>query len=385
MPRPPKAKAAGKKAAGKKAAAAPEVESEIAALPPKDWSLDRTGARAAERLLRARFGADLWGDINVGHIDTGITRHQIFGDWVMIDRGLNFMEAGLPPIDPLNSVTFGGHGTRTLSILTGSANDFKGVAPGLPAVPYRVCDDVVLGTKEELNNVARAIRHAVEVNLCEVITISLGYPLVNSIWHNALGEALDFAYERGVIVVAAGGQFIDRPCYPGKFFRAICVGGYRMANYIRIYQDYAAGAMRAWVDIWGPAKPIWRMSVAKDAAGQLSWSPGFGDGTSFATPHVSAAAAMWLSYHRGDLLAAYDEPWQRVEAFRRLLNSSAESLHTYPDFAGMVRTGNPAPKGDTQAKPLGQGGGLKIDELLRSALPDRARLRKAPEARNQAF
>jgi hypothetical protein len=347
--------------------------------PPKDWSLERTGARVAEGLLRAKFGADLWGDINVGHIDTGVQRHQIFGDWVMIDRGVNYMEPGQPPIDPLKSASFGGHGTRTLSILTGSAAEFKGVAPGLPVVPYRVCDDVILGTKEELNNVARAIRHAIEVNLCEVITISLGYPLVNSLWHNALGDAIDFAYDRGIIVVGAGGQFIDSPCYPGKFCRAICVGGYRLKEYpddIKIYQEYGAkGRMRAWVDIWGPAKPVWRMGVGRDNAGQVVFTPGFGDGTSFATPHVSAAAAMWLSYRRQELLDTYDKPWQRVEAFRYLLQTACDSLNGYPDFKGMVPNASPAKKGDTGLKPKGQGGGIKLDALLLVDLPAVSKLK----------
>jgi subtilisin family serine protease len=357
--------------------------------PPPDWSLERTGARAAERLLRAKYGADLWGDINIGHIDTGIQRLPIFGPWVMIDRGVNYMEPGQPPIDPLVSARFGGHGARTLSILTGSSLQFQGVAPGVPVVPYRACDDVILGTKEELNNVARAIRHAIEVNLCEVITISLGYPLVVSPWHNVLGDAIDFAYERGIIVVAAGGQFINSPCYPGKFFRAICVGGYRLMEYpdrIRIYQNYGnKGAMRAWVDVWGPAKPVWRMDAVKDATGNVTQKPGFGDGTSFATPHVSAAAAMWLSYRRQELLATYDLPWQRVEAFRLLLQSTSENLSRYQDFKGMVPNASPARKGDTAAKPVGQGGGVQLDALLQSTIPPKSKLRfESRLAREQA-
>ena len=42
-----------------------------------------------------------WGGIRVGHIDTGITKHPALGAWVMRDRGVNFMEPGTPPIDPL--------------------------------------------------------------------------------------------------------------------------------------------------------------------------------------------------------------------------------------------------------------------------------------------
>ena len=325
------------------------------------------------------LGADLWGDINVGHIDTGVQRHQIFGDWVMIDRGVNYMEPGQPPIDPLKSASFGGHGTRTLSILTGSAADFKGVAPGLPVVPYRVCDDVILGTKEELNNVARAIRHAIEVNLCEVITISLGYPLVNSLWHNALGDAIDFAYDRGIIVVGAGGQFIDSPCYPGKFFRAICVGGYRLKEYpddIKIYQEYGTkGRMRAWVDIWGPAKPVWRMGCGRDNAGQVVFTPGFGDGTSFATPHVSAAAAMWLSYRRQELLDSYDKPWQRVEAFRYLLQTACEIAERLSRLQRHVAECQPREEGRYRPEAGRPGRRPQARSLLQVDLPAKSKLK----------
>ena len=42
-----------------------------------------------------------------------------------------------------------------------------------------------------------------------------------------MGLVVDEAYEAGVIVVAAGGQFIDSLCYPAKFNRTIGVGGGR--------------------------------------------------------------------------------------------------------------------------------------------------------------
>lgn len=357
------------------------------AKPPKEWSLERTSARIAETMLRAKYSADPWGEINVAHLDTGIRPFSIFGNWVNVAAGVNYMEAGQPPIDPLTSSRFGGHGTRTLSVLTGDNHDFKGVAPGLPAVPYRVCDDVLLGTKRELNNVAQAIRHAIEVNTCEVITISLGYPWVTNAWHPALGEAIDLAYERGVIVIAAGGQPIDRPCYPGKFFRAICVGGYTMTDKLSIYQQYGdKGRLRAFVDVWAPAKPVWRVGIGRDGAGQPIPLPDNGDGTSFATPHVAAAAAMWLSYHRDSLVGAYDAPWQRVEAFRALIHTSSESLESFAGFEGMKVGGVATRKGNTTAKPLRCRGGLKMDALLGAPLPAKGTLKFEDRlAKNQSI
>ena len=83
---------------------------------------------------------------------------------------------------------------------------------------------------------------------------------------------------------------------------------------------------------------------------------------------------MWLSYRRQELLA-YDKPWQRVEAFRYLLQTACESLNGYPDFKGMVPNASPAKKGDTGLKPKGQGGGIKLDALLQVDLPPKSKLK----------
>ena len=41
---------------------------------------------------------------------------------------------------------------------------------------------------------------------------------------------------------------------------------------------------------------------------------GSGTGTSYATVHVAAAAAMWLRRHGPELAARYAAPWQRGQA-----------------------------------------------------------------------
>lgn len=347
--------------------------------PEKSWSLSITRAREA----LSRLGPLDWGDMAVAHIDTGITPHPVLGDWVMPARGVNYMENGAPPIDPLAPDAFNaGHGTKTCSVLTGFlAGTFVGVAPKLPVIPYRVTNVVVLASDKVRTNIANAIRHAVDHNACSVISISLGYPQMG-FFHNALGEALDHAYDHGVIVCAAGGQVVDRFCYPGKFFRAIGVGGFTgNPGRERIYQDYTFD-LNAFADVWAPADPIWRAEAVRDLTTQENvYSYGFGDGTSYATPHVAAAAAMWLKLHGEELLSLYKhEHWLRVEAFRLLLKRSARDIKALPGLEATrpaLADEVPPRKGDC----LGQNiisGGLDIYALLGAPLPDRDELPAEP-------
>jgi len=63
-----------------------------------------------------------------------------------------------------------------------------------------------------------------------------------------------------------------------------------------------------------------------------------GDGTSFATVHAAAAAAMWLRVRGQELDDGGYAGWQRVEAFREALHSS------FLPLAGNDTTsGNPTP------------------------------------------
>lgn len=333
----------------------------------KDWSLKSVNADAALGLLQGP--PENWGDIKVAHIDTGVTDHACLGNWVDVQNGKNYMEAGVLPIDPLSTdpTHFPGHGTRTLSVLTGfEAGKYTGVAPKLPVVPYRVTDTVLLGGNTERQNVAAAIRHAIDKNNCQIISISLGWPTMDN---SILGDAIDYAYDNGVIVVAAGGQEINSACYPGKYFRAIGVGGY--TNELIIFEDYEN--MNNYMDIWAPAKHIYHAKVAAPVGG-LQYE--FGKGTSFATPHVAAAAAMWLLHRGKEINSRYgSELWKRVEAFRMVLKLSARDINSWQGFQDIK-----PPKNIAQAKPkrwqLGpygfdtlKTGGLDIRAMLNIDLP----------------
>jgi hypothetical protein len=332
--------------------------------PTPDWSLKSVNAPDA---LSKPDDPVNWGNIKVAHIDTGVTEHPCLGNWVDVDSGVNYMDPIKKPIDPLDKTRFSGHGTRTLSVLTGYEDGiFSGVAPKLPTVPYRVTDTVLLDGNDERLNVAKAIHHAIDENKCQIISISLGWPTMKN---SILGDAVDYAYDNGVILVAAGGQEINSACYPGKYFRAIGVGGY--TNEHRIFEDYEN--MNNYMDIWAPAKYVYHAKVAAPA-NSLQYE--FGKGTSFATPHVAAAAAMWLLRHGDAINNRYgSELWKRVEAFRMVLKLSALDINSWTGFDDIK-----PPRNIAEAKPkrwqLGphgfdtlKTGGLNIAAMLNIALP----------------
>ena len=299
----------------------------------RDWNLTMVKAREAYSLLKRNSESSNkvdWRDVTVGHIDTGVTTNPVFrwnsrgeSDFMLTQYGANFRELSQTPNDPLDYDGEPGHGTRTSSVLTGNLpGTFVGVAPTVRVVPYRVTNSVVLSKKIRRANIANAIRHAVDINRCDVISISLGWPLLSWFSDRPMGEAVDYAYENGVIVVAAGGQIVDAVCYPGKYYRSIGVGGVE-ADY-SVWQKYG-NEMQSFIDVWAPASPIYRANT-EIVNGQEEYKYGYGDGTSYATVHVAGAAAMWLTYKYDELESAYSEPWHRVEAFRSLLKGTHQKV-----------------------------------------------------------
>lgn len=300
--------------------------------PDKSWNLKMVRAREAldtlPKLANQPDKVD-WGDVWIGHADTGFTHNPVFGwsggqsNTLLASRGVNYMEPGSLPQDPLDYNGFPGHGTRTGSVLAGDLpGTFVGVAPGVPTVPYRVTDNIVLAKKALRQNLANAIRHAVDANACDVISISLGINVLSIFGGRSLGRAVDYAYENGVIVVAAGGQVIDRVTYPGKFSRSIGVGGVRANSeaWFRYHEDW-----KQYIDVWAPGDEVYRANaVLKNGAEDYKF--GRGDGTSYGTVHVAGAAAMWLVHREQEIDTKYTVPWKRVEAFRKLVKDTHQPV-----------------------------------------------------------
>jgi Subtilase family len=294
------------------------------------WNHQSVKATQALGKLPKKANGDVnWGNTRVAHLDTGYTRHDAFGAWsaggvnaIIETPGRDFFQpARTSAQDPLTPVTPPqevGHGTRTSAVLAGrsASGDFLGVAPGLPVVPYRINNDSLI-LQQAAGAIGAALNDVVSKGRCPVVSISQGFPLVLD---QAMGRAVDKAYLKGIIICCAAGQFIDRVCYPAKHRRTIGVGGYRKSG--RQYQKYDRYGR---IDSWAPADNITRPNVP----GLAGYSNN-GDGTSYSTVHVSAAAAMWLRFHGSAIGQTYGngaaDLWRRVEAFRVCLRLSQRVL-----------------------------------------------------------
>jgi len=219
---------------------------------------------------------------------------------------------------------FGGHGTRTTSILAGlyAPQDrslqfpFFGAAPGATVIPFRITDAVVIDHVPDL--LAMAIRSAMDQG-AQVISISLGAVRPD----RQVAKAVNDAYEQGVIICAAAGNVVPRVIFPGAFNRVITVGGATTNDGTTVH-PWRGASRGPQVDISGPADVIRRGSTTLESGNErFVITPG-GDGTSFATAMCAGIAVLWLAKRGQELDDAYGaERWARVAAFKELLRATA--------------------------------------------------------------
>lgn len=301
---------------------------------PFDWHLDERGANVVNAwelfASNPQFqGALPWADIRVGHIDTGYTEHSALA-WsgghsstVKVSDGYDFWDGPHHP-DPRDEWLpgFPGHGTRTSCTIAGFLVDgveppFYGAAPGAAIVPYRVTDSVIIDHVKD--KVGAAIRQAVDGG-CGVINISLG-ALFGS---QHLSNALDYAYERGVIVACAAGNVWGEVIYPGRYNRCITMGGVGPGM-----RPWSGSARGQYVDLCAPSDVIRRVRAQPLPPGTAATGiePKMdGDGTSYGTALCSGVAALWLAYHGvPNLHSRYAAGglWQIPRVFKHLLRQTA--------------------------------------------------------------
>lgn len=308
-----------------------------------DWHVKATRLVGAWALLGGPGNID-WQDIRVGQIDTGFRPIPTLGfgadgksPWVLTEFDRNYypgdfnrddyLDYGKTPraedsaLDPLLGGPSDGHGTRTGSVLAGfdtskSATEagrlkgYFGAAPHVPFIPVRISDSVIISHVQE--PLALAIEHLVQHG-CGVITLSMGMALTYVT--TRLKQAIDYAYEQGVILVCAAGNIWDPVVAPARLHRTLAVGGCTPALI-----PWLGSSFGPEVDICAPAWPIRRATV--DRKGNPSYGPG--DGTSFAAPQVAGTAALWLRYRGDEIRKAYPQKWQRVEAFKGLVTGTAQ-------------------------------------------------------------
>ncbi|MGA7438229.1 MAG: S8 family serine peptidase [Luteibacter sp.] len=290
--------------------------------------------------------------IIIAHLDTGYDpAHATLPAGLARDLQKNFVDAGFPddatdrvPTDALLMAN-PGHGTGTLSLLAGNQlggtspgwpgiKDFIGGAPFARIVPIRIADWVV---RFSTSTMVKGFDHARKIE-AHVLSMSMG-----GLASQALTDAVNLAYEAGMVMVtAAGNNYAGLPTpgstvFPARFQRVLAACGV-MANGAA-YADLKRGTMQG---NFGPAE---KMATALGAyTPNVPWAK-FGcqqivdmdgAGTSAATPQIAAAAALWLAQHR-DAMEAYSEPWMRIHAVRNALFASARKSTSVMDEASTRR------------------------------------------------
>lgn len=252
------------------------------------------------------------------------------------------------------------HGTHVAGIAAAASTDnpqgLVGICPHCRIMPVKVLDNTGSGT---LDKVASGIVYAADSG-ARVINLSLGAAFGGT----ALEDAVNYAWNRGALVVAAAGNNGDAtPVYPAAYANALTVAASNGEDWHSCFSNYGAH----YVEVTAPGELIYS-STLRDAAGQDTY--GTYSGTSMATPHVAGLAGLLFAQlpsrtnrNVWDILAATAEDLGpvgmddffghgRINARRALLGDTsptvppgglfADTLSAtgYPNARKLVRDGN---------------------------------------------
>jgi len=202
----------------------------------------------------------------VAVLDTGIDkRHEDLTDLVVAEANFS---------DSYRTADSNGHGTHIAGIIAAEDNEvgILGIAPGCLLLNAKVANEN--GTCEAAA-LAKGIVWAVD-NGASVINISIELKEPS----HQLKEAINYAWERGSLIVAAAGNSGDESLiYPASYENCIAVGCLKGNDELFSLSNHGD-----WIDVAAPGCNIY--SCLPDNC------YGYKTGTSFATAYVSGIAAL---------------------------------------------------------------------------------------------
>ncbi len=240
----------------------------------------------------------------VAVLDTGVA-YENYGRYYRIapDLANTHFVAGYDFVNndahPNDDNSHGTHVTGTIAQSTNNGVGVAGVAYNCTIMPVKVLNKRGSGTLDQLVD---GIYFATN-NSADVISMSLGWPPGYDPGQ-PLKDALDYAHNSGVtIVCASGNDAASQVSYPAAYEKCIAVGATRYDETRASYSNYGYA-----LDIMAPGGDL---SVDQNEDGyddgvlQNTFNPNtknprdfgywFFSGTSMATPHVSAVAALVIS------------------------------------------------------------------------------------------
>ncbi len=280
-----------------------------------------TSTRSPAAVFPEQTGAtSLWSEgdngqgVNVAVLDTGIDRLADFGNRLV--AGTDLTGGGSPFTDGY------GHGTFVAGLIassgTSSGGAYMGEAPGAGLVSVKVAGPS--GTTDlatVLEGVGWTMAHAA-VDHIRVLNMSLGFVPFESSVLNPLDQAVQAAWDQGIVVVVSAGNagpFNGTILSPGDDPQVITVGALddlgqtnpaldAMASFSSVGPTDPDGTLkpdlvasgRSVVSLAAPGSTVYD----NNPSARIGSSNFVGSGTSFSTAITSGAVALLLERHPSD-------------------------------------------------------------------------------------
>lgn len=271
--------------------------------------------------------------VKVAVLDTGVDYYH--SDLDIARPSVGGYDFYYDDADPMDE---NGHGTHVAGIIGATANNLTGIlgaAGGVRIIPVQVLGDLGYGFSTDI---AEGIRWAADHD-ADVINMSLGSAEPSEI----INAAIQYAYGKGVVVVAASGNESNNwsdgserdtfnsgssvshksVSYPAAFNNVIAVGSVSHNGDTLWVSDFSNSGSE--LDVVAPGEDI--LSTLPDE------NYGYKNGTSMATPYVSALAAMLRAVQPDMSVAAITS---RIKDTARDVNDPTYSNDTNYFGAGIV-------------------------------------------------
>lgn len=253
---------------------------------PLQWNLPMVQNEAAWEITTGT-------GVSVAVLDTGLKSGGLDGiGCVEILSGSDIVNSDSDPTDG------DGHGTHvsgTIAQRTDNGVGVAGLAYGACVIPVKVLDDSGAGTSADL---AEGVALSV-ANGASVINMSLGWKAQLKITSDPILDPwLASAYNAGVTIVCASGNdaYSKQVSYPAISPYTIAVGAVDITGTVASYSNGGTG-----LDLVAPGggNTTSGDGILQETFDDSGWDYFYYMGTSMATPHVAAAAAMLYAANPG--------------------------------------------------------------------------------------
>lgn len=186
-----------------------------------------------------------------------------------------------------------GHGTFVSGVMAAEQNEIgvKGISQNITILPVKVSGSEEEVAEENSTDIfAKGLSYALAMG-AKVINLSVGWASNED--SVLVTKLIDEALEKGVLVIAAGGNSAHSDItYPCSYSGVICVGSHDPDGSLSYFSNFGSS-----IDIFAPGRKIlstWPMGLRpKDFVQKHGYE--YKNGTSFAAPYVAGAAAHLLS------------------------------------------------------------------------------------------